>query len=333
MSKPTDLEKTWKPGPATTTTFNSPGNLQIPYGRYRGVVSGRGASGNAPNAATYNTNYNTNYNVAYPVGNRPIANQPAVAWNTNFYVAYPVESYQQGSPVSTGSYNPSSFALYFAQYIDCDQNVLDRYWVFFQSQIPAGQNPSYQSPIPECTWTTYVFQNWLSRYVYFEARTGLRNYSPATPTQAVMGCCSWNSDQYSPSPSNASSLTRQLAGSPGNLIYTFNYNIAYYVAYPIGSQPASAWNTNYNTNYNVAYPIANQPLANQPVATYNAATAGTPATLFGVPFPGGALSNTIGTPNPAPAVANTEFSYWSAADGTTVAVPVQPGGTVTVRLE
>lgn len=332
MSKPTDLEKTWKPGPATTTTFNSPGNLQIPYGRYRGVVSGRGASGNAPNASTYNTNYNTNYNVAYPVGNRPIATQPASAWNTNFYVDYPIESFQQGNPASTGSYNPSSFSMYFVSYVDCDQNSLDRYWVFNSPANPGG-TPVYESPAAECSWTSYAFQYFLNRYVYFEARTGQRNYSPATTTQQVMGCCSWLSEQYSPSPSNASSLTRQYGGTPGNLIYTFNYNIAYYVSYPIANQPASAWNTNYNTNYNVAYPISNQPIGTQPVATYNAATAGTPATLFGVPFPGGALSNTIGAPNPAPSVSATQFAYWEATDGTTVAVPVQPGGTVTVTLE
>jgi hypothetical protein len=63
------LEKSWIPASArVSTTFNAPGNLSIPYGRYSAKITGRGAPGNAPNAATWNTNYN----VTYPVGNQPV---------------------------------------------------------------------------------------------------------------------------------------------------------------------------------------------------------------------------------------------------------------------
>lgn len=79
------------PGPSRgTTTFNTPSNLTVPYGRFIGNVSGRGGSGNAPLASAWTTNYNTNYNVAYPIATQPIANRPANAWTTNYITNYNV---------------------------------------------------------------------------------------------------------------------------------------------------------------------------------------------------------------------------------------------------
>lgn len=341
MANISDKEKTWKPGPATQTTFNAPGNLAVPYGRYRGVISGRGASGNAPNAATYNTNYNTNYNTAYPIANRPIGTQPIATHNTNYNVDYPVTAYPfaGNSSQTTPGKNYNSGSNF---HIDCNDNSLDRNqhssgntWSPANSAVSPNPQSIYTSPIPECTWSYYAYQNFLSRYRHLQAATGLVHYQggPAPFQQASIGCCSWTTFQYSPSPVNASSRFQQTTHSAGVTNYHANYNVEYGVSYPVANRPAATWNTNYNTNYNVAYPIATQPIANQPVATYNASSAGTPATIFGVPFPGGNASNTVGTPNPAPSVAATVFTPYSAPDGTTVAVPVPSGGTVNVRLE
>jgi len=357
MAKSSDLEKTWKPGPAQTTTLNAPGSVTIPYGRYRGTITGRGAPGNAPNAATWNTNYNTNYNVAYPIANQPaatwntnyntnyntaypianqpIANQPASAWNTNYNVAYPVSSYPTGNPV-VANYNSPSFTVYYVIYLDCSPNAADWYSATNNPANP-GQNPSFESPWGPCTGSSYTWQAPQSRYRYYTVMNGCSNYSPPSPEQCSWGCCGWWINNYLPSPQSgrhqASSRSFQYGGTPGTANYTFNYNVAYSVSYPVANQPASAWNTNYSTNYNTAYPIANQPIANQPGATYNPATAGTPTNIFGVPFPGGDASNTIGVPNPAPLVSPTVISYYAYPDGTTQPVDVPSGGNISVTLE
>ena len=88
--RPDTLEKSWIIGPARgTQTFNAPSNLFIDYGRHIATVSGRGGSGNAPDAV-YTSNYSTNYNIAYPTANQPIANRPETAWTTNYNVVYPI---------------------------------------------------------------------------------------------------------------------------------------------------------------------------------------------------------------------------------------------------
>jgi hypothetical protein len=381
MSKSSDLEKTWKPGPAQTTTLNAPGSVSIPYGRYKGSITGRGAPGNAPNAATWNTNYstnynvaypianqpaatwntnyNTNYNVAYPVGNRPIANQPAASWNTNYSVSYPVNAYPIGNPISGGNYNSPSFIATITVSLDCSPNAADWFSVNNNPANP-GQNPSYESPWSPCAGGFYTWQGPQSRYRYYTAADGCSNFSPPSPTQCSWGCCGWWTSNYLPSPQSglhqSSSRSIQFSGTPGTLNYTFNYNVEYGVSYPVANQPVSSWNTNYSTNYNVAYPIANQPIANQPGATwntnyntvypvgnqpianqpgatYNPATAGSPTNIFGVPFPGGDASNTIGSPNPAPLVGPTPISYWTYPDGTTQPVDVPSGGNISVTLE
>ncbi len=380
MAKSSDLEKTWKPGPATTTTFNTPGSLSIPYGRYRGIISGRGASGNAPNAATYNTNYNTNYNTAYPVGtqpiaaqpaatwntnynvtypvaSQPIANQPVNAWNTNYYTSYPLDGFSPGNPFSTGTYNAPSITTYVVRYVECTNPQGDEYQTqTFNYWNNTGETYESPSTDSQCPYSIYGYQYYLSRYAFYDSQDGCTTYSQGIE-QCFFGCCAWNGnyDGYAQGGHQASSQYYTASGTSGNLIYGFNYNANYYVDYPIGSQPASAWstnyntnyntaypianrpaatwNTNYNTNYNVAYPIANQPIANQPAATYNVANAGAPATILGVSFPGGTASAIIGTPNPAPPVANTLISYWSIPDNSTQPITVPSGGQVIVRLE
>jgi hypothetical protein len=106
-----------------------------------------------------------------------------------------------------------------------------------------------------------------------------------------------------------------------------NYNVAYPVAtQPEASRPATAWTTNYNTNYNVAYPIANQPETGRPVNAFTPGNPGTPATVLGVYFPGGAVDTV------APYVSATNFRHYDYPDGNyPVAVP--PGGQIVIQLE
>ena len=65
------LEKTWKTSSGSSTTFNSPGNIVIPYGKYDITVTGRGGSGSsgAPSSiSNYNPNVpgSANYNPIVP---------------------------------------------------------------------------------------------------------------------------------------------------------------------------------------------------------------------------------------------------------------------------
>ena len=112
MTKATNLRKSWIGGASrVTTTFNAPGSLTLPYGQFKGTVSGRAGTGNDPVAATYSITYATNYNIAYPIANQPIANQPATAfttnYNTNYNTVYPIANQPEtGRPIT--SYTPGN---------------------------------------------------------------------------------------------------------------------------------------------------------------------------------------------------------------------------------
>ncbi len=106
MSKPLILSKSWILGAArAVTTFNAPGNLTIPYGQFKGTISGRAGTGNDPVAAAYAITYATNYNTVYPIANQPIANQPATAYsilyNTNYNTVYPIASQPEAARPAT----------------------------------------------------------------------------------------------------------------------------------------------------------------------------------------------------------------------------------------
>ena len=123
MSAGKDAGKTWIPLAARprTTTFNSPGNVTIPYGRYRGTVEGRAGTGINGTAATYNTNYN----VAYPIANQPIANQPIA----NYNVSYPFAGFF--SFTVFGGNNPTTYNVYATAYVGCLPGDGETYNYFF----------------------------------------------------------------------------------------------------------------------------------------------------------------------------------------------------------
>ena len=138
MTKALNLRKTWIGGAARTTTiFNSPGNLAIPYGQFKGTISGRAGTGNDPVAAAYTITYATNYNIAYPIANQPIANQPATAYtilyNTNYNIAYPIANQPEtGRPIT--AYTPGN--------VGQNQTILGVYF-------PGGAISTVAPTIPE----------------------------------------------------------------------------------------------------------------------------------------------------------------------------------------
>jgi hypothetical protein len=299
MTTPTskDYNKTWIPGPSRgNQSFNAPGNLTIPYGRYKGTVVGRGGTGNVPNASAWATNYNTNYNVAYPIANRPIANQPITGYttnyNTNYNVAYPIAN------------QPVAFYFtfhYAASYNWTGQAHFQHGYLSFQGQDTQVTGPGTgDCPSP---WST-----------------GRYNPPPTGWAQEATFSCQ----------------LLQAGHVAYGANYNTNYNTAYPIANrPIANQPASSWATNYNTNYNTAYPIANQPIANRPITAYTPGNAGAAASVLGVTMPGGPvdLSQFGGSPGVATPISPTAVSYWAYPDNTTYPVTVPSGGQVQVTIE
>ena len=310
---PADLNKTWIPGPSRgTQTFNAPSNLTIPYGRFAATVSGRGGSGNVPQASAWASNYNTNYNTVYPIANQPIANQPANAWatnyNTNYNTVYPIAN----QPIANQPANA------WATNYNTNYNVahvtnhhIGHYYTYYNFngyQVHAGfwdlwsQGPYPGGPIPH-----FNRGNW---------------YHCPSPWSynaqwALYGC------PY----------------VPGNIAYGAYHQSETHAVYPvanrpIANQPATTWSTNYNTNYNVAYPIANQPLSNQPTTAYTPGNVGQSTNVLGVTFPGGPIdtSGFGGIPGTAPTVPATAVTYWTYPDNATYPVAVPPGGQIVVTI-
>jgi hypothetical protein len=111
-------------------------------------------------------------------------------------------------------------------------------------------------------------------------------------------------------------------------VYVINYNTNYNVAYPQGNQPESSRPVvGNNTNYNVAYPIAATPEASRPIVGYSPGVPGSPTTVLGVTFPGGAVGSL------APYVPETVVKYWDYPDYQTHPVVVPSGGEIVIKLE
>ena len=130
------LEKTWKASAGSTTTFNTPSNITIPYGKYDITVTGRGGTGSVgapssisnynptvPGNANYNpvTPGNANYNPVVP-GNatyNPANLSEGFAVNSNTYrqeynVAYGTSSFSTISgPYELNQACPSPTTTYY----------------------------------------------------------------------------------------------------------------------------------------------------------------------------------------------------------------------------
>lgn len=260
------LEKTWRATGVGTTTFNTPGNFTIPFGKYDILVSGRAGTGNPDtpgNIASYNpivpstlAGYNSptpsnvsGYNALSPGtgtgsynpgsggnfagytqsgGNIANYNSPT---GGGFNVTEFVARYTAGSPGSpgnpTGSYNPGS------------GGNLAGYNTFVagtDNYNPPTNSANYNPPIPGGTATIYItyvcepagaFPGFYVDASYYNSFYGV--YDPAAFTNLQNTC---------PSPTTN---FQTIPSSPGN-IAGYNppsSNVA-------GSNPPSGGNPNYN---------------------------------------------------------------------------------------
>jgi hypothetical protein len=350
-----NTEKTWIPLSTRPReqTFTSPGNVVIPYGRYRATVEGRGGTGVSGTITGYNTNYNvvypianqpisgyntnynvaypianqpisgynTNYNVAYPIANQPIASQPIA----NYNVAYPVAGYNVSYP--TGGYNSptggtvSGIGVYTQIQTQCQGGPLSTQHGYLKGSCPA---PTSIAPY-DFGCQNFGLGNAIASFEQVNKCDFY--YNPITPGNIFYNV--------------SYGVNYNVSYPAGN--YNTNYNTNYNVAYPIATQPIAG----YNTNYNVAYPIANQPIAgyntnynvvypiaNQPIAGYNPGSPGQATNVLGVTFPGGGVSGGIG--QLAPTISATLVDYWKypdSAPSATYPVTVPTGGSITVKIE
>lgn len=311
MSKSANLNKTWIPGTSRgTTNFNAPGNLSIPYGRYTGTITGRGGSGNSPNASAWTTNYNT----VYPVGTRPVGTQPATTWttnyNTNYYSVSEVSGFSFGHFGYSGQYPPSGSSGN-SRYYQYGIHIYRRPAYPWTPPAGYGSGPSYyqaahtQFQGPGCP----SFQGYNFHFSFDDFM------GPRYAWVVIHYQCTTN---FAP-------------GNPAyHTAYYTNYH-TYYVfqGFSVGTQPATAWTTNYNTNYNTVYPVANRP-----VTGYTPGNAGAATNVLGVTFPGGPvdLSGFGGNPGTAPTVSPTAVTYNTYPDNATYPVTVPPGGQISVTL-
>ena len=356
MSRSSDLNKSWI-GAASrgTTTFNAPSSITITYGRYKGTVSGRGGSGNAPTAASYTINYNTNYNVAYPIATQPIANQPATTWSTNYNVAYPIAT----QPITAYSitYNTNYNVAYPIANQPETGRPINAYTILYNTNYnvaypiatqPATAysityNTNYNVAYPianqpyDSTNAVYYYETY---YVMYGAN-GVTNYSYGLTPGSTYPCPNPYSTYYldysmGPYYPVGVYISSSSTCSGGNANYNTNYNVAYPIAtQPLATQPATAWVTNYSTNYNVAYPIATRPEAARPITAYTPGNTGTATTVLGVYFPGGPidLSGFSGPAGTASYVGETVVAYYSYPDQTNYPVAVPSGGQIVIKIE
>jgi hypothetical protein len=111
-----ELEKTWV-AQKGTTVFNSYALMQVPYGRNRLYVSGRGGSGNClepGNIATYTGNSPASYNVGAASAYNPGFPAAYTGNNANYNAGNPA-SYNPGTAIpgssgTTANYNPCATA-------------------------------------------------------------------------------------------------------------------------------------------------------------------------------------------------------------------------------
>lgn len=242
------LEKTWRSTGTGTTTFNSPGNFAIPFGKYEILVSGRAGSGN-PNTPGNISGYNpivpstiSGFNPTIPSNiagfNTIIPGNATGVYNAGSggnLAGYQqtggnIAGYNAGNPPTSGV---NSFAyIYFVNNgFTITGNPTGSY------NPPSGGNlagynaytagnANYNSPTPGGTATIYVtyvcepagaFPGFYVDASYYNSFYGV--YDPAAFT---------NLENVCPSPST---FYQTVPGTPGNIA---NYN------------PPSGGNPNYN---------------------------------------------------------------------------------------
>ena len=215
-----DYTKTWIPGPSRVNqTFNAPGNITIPYGRYQAQVTGKGGPGNSPQA----TAWTTNYNVVYPIANRPLANQPATGWTTNYNVAYPVI---YPFAASHEAYQPP---IYFA--VGYHRGYT--YW----SRPAYGQTENFNPMGP----STFGGSNCSISPQHRSGPSHLSSHSVHHADWTINQCFTSPGYPYTVINYNvAYNTVYPIANRPATAWIT-NYNTNYNVVYPIANQPVTAY--------------------------------------------------------------------------------------------
>lgn len=181
------LEKTWRATGVGTTTFNSPSNISIPFGKYEILVSGRGGTGN-PNTPGNIASYN------------PFIPSTISGYNTA--IPSSISGYNTIVPGNaTGNYNPGSGGN-LAGYTTSGGNL-------------AGYNPG-TPPTPAFTVYEYVTRYESAFFVpsyatgsynppsggnlasYNPYVTGSANYNPITPGNANYNPIVTGTQNYNP---------------------------------------------------------------------------------------------------------------------------------------
>lgn len=296
------LERTWKAAAGSSTTFNAPGNIVIPYGRYNITVTGRGGTGptgSPSNLAGYNPPVpgNANYNPLTP-GNP--AYNPIEPGNINYNPVTPGNPTY--NPISGGNpaYNPpgSGFGVTSATYIS-------DYWPTNGYTFPSNYSTSYYTdascPSPTSS-TNYYFvpggYGPVTRYTTI-------NYS-CSPTSVPGNYAGTNppsgGNYAGENPSSGGNYAGENPSSGGNYAGVNPPSGGNYVS----GNPASPGNANYNT-------------ATSP-------TPGSPTTVLGVTFPGGSAGLTASVVSP------TTINRYAFPDGTTYPVTIPSGSYVTINI-
>ena len=258
------LEKTWKASAGSSTTFNTPGNIVIPYGRSNIVVTGRGGTGigsgpstiagynpSTPGTVTYNPISGGNFSFSYSPtpayteynppsgGNFAGGNPPS---GGNYAGSNPPSggNFAGGNPPSGGNYagsNPPSGGNYAGSNPPSGGN-------FAGSNPAVPGNANYNSPSPGQTaavYTQYICEPTgfggftVDAEIYNSVNGSDFNYvgfSNVCPAPA------YNTVTYNSSPGNATGSYNP--STPGETIYNpvTPGNDAY--------NPLSPGNDNYN---------------------------------------------------------------------------------------
>ena len=347
------LEKTWKAAASSTTTFNTPGNIVVPYGRSDIVVTGRGGTGigSAPSTiAGYNpsTPGTLTYN---PVsgGNFSFSNSPTPGFTDfnpssggNFAGGNPPSggNFAGSNPPSGGNltYNPPSGGNFAGFNPPTPGNAN------FNSPSP-GQTAFVQTQFV-CEPTGIGNQRTVEAQIFNTVNGFDSNFLGTSPNCPVPfnNTVTYSSTPGNPTGSFNPSTPGEIVfnpGTPGNIAYnpitpgetTYNPITPGSITYnPIS--PGNPFFVPAQPGFSVFNPISGGNLAggNPAVpgnANYNAGTGpvpGTPTNILGVTMPGG---------NPgqvASVISPTTVNRYQFPDGTTYPVTVPTGSYVTIQI-
>lgn len=292
------LEKTWRSTGVGTQTFNSSGNITIPFGKYEILVSGRGQSGN-PNTPGNIAGYN-----------------PIVPGNIKAYNAAVPSTISGYNPVvpgnATGLYNPGSggnisgynqeggsLAGYNAGNPPTSTWNVSAYYYVQTSPLPAepgNATGAYNAPSPGTANYNAPGIGTAYAEIYYYC-VPLYNLPPGDPGAEIQVTL-FAIVQYS--------------GNAYNAVNNAPYTTTYQLSAPRYTCPAPYTQTNYS-------PYSEGRL-NQ---GYNAPTTGT--AIYNPPLPAGEYVALVGGPNYVGVYNSLPSPY-------TYSVPANPTGTSVITV-